>query len=350
MTFQSMLHIHESPRDRSDLLLHILEFFDDSPKELSNVREVAREFKLCADFIISQQVRRLVGPHIKPIQGQSNGEVFDAALQLDRVSRRWLREWDANTSRRDGFEVGIVSNYTRKRCQYDKIGKSVIVIALIPCCWDLTQSQKNHLSSNNNKMSCYVPVGIQFNTIPKRFSNTSTKINSASLPEKFLHMNMDDNGELNLRGNTAKYLGEKTLVCTLNRIKKEIQTFTVSSPDMHCALAAILHSTEYGGSQEQYAQYATQCIALFENVVLGERLPNLDIFEVAVQNAIRLNKAEKEYELKLITRFRESNRKLENLEEKVNKKFTSEEIKRKFHLIFIVVVGGLALLEKIGLV
>ena len=85
---------------------------------------------------------------------------------------------------------------------------------------------------------------------------------------------------------------------------------------------------------------------MFERYQLGLCLPNLRILEKAAETEIRLNTIKNEYVKDMQSSAKKASEKIEILEKKVETKFYSEEIKRKVHLTFIVLLGVLALLEK----
>jgi hypothetical protein len=374
LTLQEALCINEAPREHSDLLLHVLKFFIGSPTELEKVRQIAKEFNRCATTIMSREVQNLIGTHIRPMKNQSIGEVYCAALELDVISRKWLRGWDADldektndkvklmrgrpigavqaqaktqadankTDFRDRIEVGIICNHSRRRCRYETIAKSIRVVALIPCTFEIERD------STTIKQVASVPVGIQFNTKPKYLVGKLKPINNIFLPSKFLHMNMGGSGEFFVPRNVALYKRETTLSETLRRTQYELQSYAYAPRDAHGLLSVILHSAQYGGSEKLYKMYSSECLNLFHQYQLGDRLPNLDVMEKAVENEIRLNNMKKEYIEKMEVKFKNATKKLEILEEKVNTKFTKEEIKRHLHLLFVFLVGGLALAEKLG--
>lgn len=351
MSIQQSLVINESPREYSFLLIHILQFFIGSPEELSKLRETANEFKRCADHIIRLEITKLVGPSIRPIQGQSNGEVLAAAMRLDRVSRRWLRDWDANTSRADGFDVGLISDYTRKQCNYGHIGTSSTstnVIALVPCTFSFQNSASEPMSTV--KVVSSVPVVIELNTESEHRDGQNSTINKAFLPRKFLHMNMKDSGEFYVKTNALRYEREKTLDSTLRRIQRDLEAHPSNSlSDSQCVLAVILRSQQHGGSEELYNEYYSDCLKLFHQYQLGHRLPSLDILEKAIENEIRIKTMKKLYVEKMDANFKEASLKISILEKKVDKKFLKEEIKRNVHMFFVVVFGSMALIEKFNI-
>jgi hypothetical protein len=351
MSMQKALAISESPREYSFLLLRILQFFKGSPKELSKLRETASEFKRCADHIIRLEITNLVGSSIRPIQGQSNGELLDAAMQMDRVARRWLRYWHANTSRADGFDVGLIGNYTRKKCNYDHMeasSTSSYVIALVPCTFSFQNSASE--PTRTVKVVSSVPVMIELNKKIVHRGGQSIIDNMAYLPRKFLHMNTKDNGEFYVKANAYRYQREGSLDSTLRRIQRDLESPpSTTLSDSQCVLAVILHSQQHGGSENLYNEYYSDCLKLFHQYQLGHRLPSLDILEKAIENELRIKTMKKLYVEKMDANFKEASLKLSILERKVEKKFWKEEVKRNVHLFFVLLFGSMALIEKFNL-
>mmetsp|Transcript_24443 Transcript_24443/g.28294 ORF Transcript_24443/g.28294 Transcript_24443/m.28294 type:complete len:343 (+) Transcript_24443:124-1152(+) len=319
-------------RPYSDLLVHVLQFFSGSPSELSKARPISKEFKRSADFIITSEIEALLGPSIKPIHGQSPGELLAAAIELDEKSIRWIRSWDANTSRKNGFDVGVVGAYTMKRCGYDIIfDEPINVIALIPC-----------------MASSSIPVGIQFDKTPSyNIYRPFESINNVFLPRKFLHMNKDECGEFYVYKQIAVYHKERALNDTLKRVRKDILNYDFTGPEARSVLSVLLHSPNYGGLKPLYDKYFYECLKIFENFRLGHRMPDLNVLESAIHSELKLRKMQRDYLEKMEEQIKSATAKIERLENNLKYKYDSEAFKRTCHCFLLIALGFIALVEKI---
>lgn len=350
MTIQETLGIHESPRDCSLLLRHTLQFFTGSPRELCLFRETCREFKRCADTIIQTELKRLLGPHIMhPMPGQSYGEIYDVALnELDERSRISLRDEcnDMPHLRSCGFDIRIIGRYTRKRCEYDKINKSINVICIVPVRFEAKVHENDQ---NTTTMIAKLPIGVSLYQTPEYLNDKTKTITAIYLDPKFLHMNRDTDGDFYVANHVDGYSSERYLKDTMHRVQSELQTYEATFPNVKCAYSTLLHSTQYGGSIKNYEVYHIECLKNFRTYQLGEKIPNLESFDLCVLNELRMNKMKKEYIDKIDIDYREAKEKIIELERQVSKKFRLEEIKRLVQLAIFVGLGMLVLLEKLEL-
>ena len=346
MTIQEALCIHESPRDCSLLLRHTLQFFTGSSRELCLLRETCREFKRCADTMIQSELKRLLGPHVMhPMPGQSYGEIYDVALnELDERSRKSLRDEcnDLPNLRSCGFELGLIGRYTRDRCEYYKINKAINIICIIPVRFE---GKRHEDEQHTTTMIAKVPIGVSLHQTPAYLNDKTKSITAVYLDPKFLHMNRDTDGDFYVNNHIGTYCRERNLKDTMHRVQSELLTYEATIPNAKCAYSTLLHSTQYGGSSQDYEEYHVECLKNFRTFQLGEKLPNLESFDLCVLNELRMNKMKKKYIDKIEIDYKQAKEKIIELEKEVSKKYRLEEIKRLVQLAFVVGLGVLVFFE-----
>ena len=241
--------------DTGDSLLELVLSHLCSWADLVSTRRVCRPFLRCSDKIAAARVPVLIGPHMRPMIGQTMLGLLRGAEEADEITLRKLREWDAETGRARGFDVGLPTAKPKDGRWH--------VIATVPAAGSVPDAR--------------IPFRIKFGSVVMTLEGDAIvrrRPPEIMAPMGFFHINAYKHSGRLLGGRINDLHYDHGLNDILVRVEHSL-----AYPDLTYGLnsdaVTLIRADQASGTTGTYNEYATMFVRCFELYGLGEPLPDL---------------------------------------------------------------------------
>jgi len=226
--------------------------------DLVCTRLVCRPFLRCSDKIVAARVPALLGPHMRPMIGQTMLGLLRGAEEADEITLRRLREWDAETGRANGFDVGLPTAKPKDGRWH--------VIATVP-------------PAGGSVPDARIPFRIKFGSVVMALEGDAIvrrRPPEVMAPMGFFHINAYKHSGRLVGGRINDLRYDHGLNDVLVRVQHSLD-----HPDLTLGLnsknsdAVTLVLADQASGTTTYNEYATMFVRCFEFYGLGEPLPDL---------------------------------------------------------------------------
>ena len=245
---------HADDDDDGHSLLELVLSYLCTSADLLRTRSVCRPFLRCSDKIAEYRIPTLLGPHIRPMVGQTTLGLLHGAEAADETTLHHVTAWDGKIGRAAGFDVGLPTTKPKDSK------------------WNVMAT----VSGDERAPNASLPFYIKFGTVVMTLEGDAIvrrRPPEIIAPNGFFHASVYKHSARVLGGRVTELTYDHGLNDILIRIREAL-----ADPGLAHGLnsdADFLRQTDAVKGTHVYDECSTMFLRFFDHYRLGNPMPNL---------------------------------------------------------------------------